>query len=99
MKIVIAILAILFAVSWGTIIPVCISFWNNLKKVKADYDEAVGDGTITDAERVAIADDAMAAIKDASNIFQFITNLIKSILVVIQASKLTAKRLKAQRKK
>ena len=87
-KVLMAVFAFLFAVSWATIIPIIISFWNNLKKVYADYKAAVADGTITDAEKVQIADDAMQAIADATNIVQFLTNLINAILLVIKAAKL-----------
>ena len=91
-QIITIILGILFAASWGVIIPVCLDFWSKLKKVYADYKAAEDDGTITDAERIEIADDAMEAIADAANIVQFLSNLISAILIVIKASKLSARK-------
>jgi hypothetical protein len=93
-QVITVILGILFAASWGVIIPVCLDFWVKLKKVYADYKAAVADGTITDAEKVVIADDTMQAIADAANIIQFLNNLISSILVVIKASKMKALKAK-----
>ena len=87
-QITVAVLGILMAASWGTVIPICIVFWNDLKKTLADYKAAVADGTITDAEKVQIADDAMQAIADASNIFQFVINLVNAIMLLIKAAKL-----------
>jgi len=88
---ILAILTILFAVSWGVAIPATVSLWNKLKKVYADYKAAVTDGTITDAERIQLANDVMDAIADAATVFQFVANLINSILFIIKASKLSKK--------
>jgi hypothetical protein len=90
-QIIATILGILFAASWATIIPVCLSLWGKLKKLYSDYENAVYGGVITDAERVIIADDAMACISDAANIFQFLANLIAAILAVIKTATLLKK--------
>jgi hypothetical protein len=90
-QIVTLILGILFAASWATIIPVCLSLWSKLKKTYYDYVSAEYDGVITDAEKVEIADDAMACIGDAVNIFQFIANLVTAILAVIHTAAIVKK--------
>ncbi len=77
------ILGVLFAASWGVIIPVGVSLWNSILKVKQDYIEFMADNTLTDAERIHLADDVILVIKDASNIFQFIVTLIAAINAVI----------------
>jgi hypothetical protein len=84
---ILAIVTILFAASWGVAIPAAVSLWTKLKKVYADYKAAVADGTITDAERIQLANDVMDAIADATTIFQFVANLIAAIVKVITASK------------
>jgi hypothetical protein len=43
----------------------------------------MADGALTDTERIHLADDVIAVIKDASNVFQFIINLISAISAVI----------------
>ncbi len=82
-KLIGVILGVLFAASWGVIIPVCISLWNSILKVKEDYIEFMADNVLTDAERLHLADDVILVIKDASNIVQFIINLITAIGAVI----------------
>ncbi len=77
------ILGVLFAASWGVIIPVCVSLWNSVLKTKQDYLNFMADGTLTDSERMHLADDVILVIKDASNIVQFIVNLIAAINAVI----------------
>ena len=78
-----AILGVLFVASWGIIIPVCVSLWQSILKVKQDYADFMVDNVLTDAERMHLADDVIQVIKDASNIFQFIVNLIATIGAVI----------------
>ena len=90
-QIILAVVAVLFAATWATIIPVCLSFWGKIKKVYADYKAAIADGTITDAERLQLADDVMQAIADAANIFQFVTNIINAIILILKAAKLNQK--------
>jgi hypothetical protein len=77
------ILGVLFAASWGVIIPICVSLWNYILKTKQDYIDFMVDGALTDTERIHLADDVIAVIKDASNVFQFIINLISAISAVI----------------
>ena len=89
--IILAILTILFAVSWGVAIPETVSLWSKLKKVYADYKAAVADGTITDAERIQLANDVMDAIADAATVFQFVANLVAAIVKVITEAKLIRK--------
>ncbi len=96
-NLIVTILVILFAASWAVIIPICLDFWSKLKKLYADYKAAVADGTVTDAERIEIANDAMQAIADAANIFQFVANLIAAIVKVISTAKLV-KKIKASLK-
>ena len=78
-----AILGVLLVASWGIIIPVCISLWNAILKVKRDYTDFMADNVLTDTERMHLADDVIQVIKDASNIFQFIISLIGAINAVI----------------
>ena len=77
------ILGVLFAASWAAIIPICVSLWNSILKVKQDYIEFMSDNVLTDAERLHLADDVILVIKDASNIFQFIITLVAAIGAVI----------------
>jgi hypothetical protein len=77
------ILGVLFAASWGVIIPVCVSLWHSVLKTKQDYIDFMADGALTDTERMHLADDVIAVIKDASNIFQFIVSLIAAVSAVI----------------
>ena len=78
-----AILGVLLVASWGIIIPICISLWNGVLKVKQDYTDFMVDNVLTDTERMHFADDVIQVIKDASNIFQFIISLIGAINAVI----------------
>lgn len=84
---ILAIITILFAASWGVAIPAVVSLWSKLKKVYADYKAAVADGTITDAERIQLANDVMDAIADAATVFQFVANVISAIVKVITDAK------------
>lgn len=77
------ILGVLFVASWGAIIPVCVSLWHSVLKTKQDYEDFMADGALTDTERMHLADDVIAVIKDASNIFQFIINLIAALSAII----------------
>ena len=80
---IVAIIGVLLAVSWGIIIPTCISLWKSILKLKQDYQEFMTDNTLTDTERKHLADDIILVIRDATNIFQFIVNLITAIGAVI----------------
>jgi hypothetical protein len=97
-QIILAIVSVLFVATWATIIPVCVDLWSKLKRLYTDYKAAVADGTITDAEKIEIADDVMQAIPDATNILQFATNLITAIIAIIKNAKLV-KKIKAQMSK
>ncbi len=77
------ILGVLFAASWGVIIPVCVSFWSSVMKARQDYLDFMADGHLTDTERIHFADDVIQVVVHASNIFQFIANLIAAISAVI----------------
>jgi hypothetical protein len=79
MEVWIAVLGVLFAASWAVIIPVFVSMWSSLKKVKEDYQEFMADGELTDSERIHLADDVILVINDASNIYQFIVNVVNAI--------------------
>jgi hypothetical protein len=80
-----------FAASWATIIPIVNGLWSKIVKVKQDYDKAVADGVITDAEKVVLLDDIMAAMTDAVTIFQFVSNLVLAILSAIKRARLHAR--------
>jgi len=77
------IIGVLFAASWGVIIPVCGSLWKSVLKAKQDYIVFMSDGVLTDTERIHFADDVIEVVLHASNIFQFIANLIAAISAVI----------------
>ncbi len=78
-----AIVGVLFVASWGVIIPVCVSLWHSVLKAKQDYLDFMADGVLTDTERIHFADDIIQIVLDASNILQFVANLIAAISAVI----------------
>ena len=90
---IISILVVLFAFSWAALFTQAKSLWSKLKQLKADYDAAVADGTVTDAEKTRIADDLMAMIGEFTNIFQMLASLVFQIGNIIKQAKI----LKAQR--
>ncbi len=93
---IVAIIGVLLITSWGIIIPTCISLWKSILKLKQDYQEFMVDNTLTDTERMHLADDIILVIKDATNIFQFFVNLIATIGAVIP--KAVGKRAKRNNK-
>ena len=97
-QIILLIIGVLLAASWATAIPVALALWSKLLKLKADYQAAIADGAITDAERILLADDLMQCITDAGNLFQFLTNLIFAIINVINSGKTRLARWKQQNK-
>jgi hypothetical protein len=94
-QILFAVILVLTAASWGTAITLGKSMWKKLQKALADYKAAVADGTITDAERIQLANDIIDALSDAAQLWQFIENLVLSIAGVVKRAKLRARQTKA----
>ena len=91
-QIITMVLSVLFGAGWATMIPIFVKAGNDLKKTVADYKTAVADGTITDAERIELANDLIADVENASQIIQFIHNLISSIKGSIKQAELRVRK-------
>ena len=53
--------------------------WNEMKEIRTEYQKAIKDNVITDAEKAAIADRAIKAIQEAASIWQALENLVLEI--------------------
>ena len=74
-----AVISILAGVSWGVLFTRGRKLWAGLKELRDDYLEAKIDGTITNEERLEIADDLITIIDHASNIWMVLENLLYTI--------------------
>jgi len=78
--IVLAVCTAIAGVSWATVKVRAKRIKNNGLKLKAQYQQAIADGTITDEERLQIADTAIAIIDDALSLLQTLQNLVMSVV-------------------
>lgn len=87
-QIICTVIGILAVASWALVIPSVVSLASKLKKVKEDYYKAIEDGSITDAEKITLADQVVAMIPDMMNIIQFLSNIVIAIRSAIFIGKI-----------
>ena len=66
-------------IAWAALFASAKGVVQHGKEIKEEWDKAVADGKITDAERILIGAKAIDLIEDAVTLLQFITNLVSSI--------------------
>jgi predicted PurR-regulated permease PerM len=79
--------AVISAVGWGVVGSQISDLVKQLITLKNEYNAAVADGTITDAEKAQITDTIFAIIQDGLSISQTIYNLVVEITKIIQSAK------------
>lgn len=84
LAIVLGVIALIMGVSWVTIKTKADRIFSQAKELKADYDAAVVDGTITDAEKVQIAEHVINIIGDATDIWQMLENFIRGAAKIVK---------------
>ncbi len=82
--IIFGIIALIVAIPFGVIKLKGKDVIQHAKNVKADYDKAVADGTITDVEKAKIADEAILLIQDLIDLWQIVENAIRNIAGIIK---------------
>jgi len=83
-NIVLAVIAILAAVSWGIVYNRGRSLIKNLIELRDKYRAAVADNTITDLEKMGIANEAIQVIDDAIEVWQQLENLVRKLIPVFR---------------
>lgn len=77
---IVLIIAVLASASWGLVYQRSRSLIKNLFELRDKYKAAVADGNITDAERVAIAQEIVEVIDDVTTIWRQVENLIHKLV-------------------
>jgi hypothetical protein len=81
---VLAIVTILAGVAWQSLLQKSKDFVTKAKKLTAEYNDAVLDGTITDEEKAQMADTAIGMVQDGLDILQGLRNLAGSIIHIVK---------------
>uniref|UniRef100_A0A6M3IZN1 Holin n=1 Tax=viral metagenome TaxID=1070528 RepID=A0A6M3IZN1_9ZZZZ len=81
---VLAIVTVLAGVAWQSLFQKSKDFVAKAKKLTTEYNEAVIDGTITDAEKAQMADTAIGMVQDGLDILQGLRNLAGSIIHIVK---------------
>jgi hypothetical protein len=86
----IGVVAAIAGVGWAALFVRGRMIWNEMKEIRTEYQKAIKDNVITDAEKAAIADRVIKAIQEAASIWQALENLaleIKEFIEVRRAAK------------
>jgi len=83
-NIMLILIALISAVSWGILYSKSRSAWANMMKLKSEYEDAIADNVISNAEKAKMADTMIAIITDASSIWQAMENLARQIIPILR---------------
>ncbi len=93
---VVGVFGVVSIIVWALILTKAGKIWANMKILRDEYNSAIEDKVLTDAEKTKIADTVINIITDSANIWQAMTNMVIQILQVI--SKVSPPSKKALRK-
>jgi hypothetical protein len=82
--IIVAVISLLVNLAWAIQIQRAKRIIANALEFKQDYIEAIADQTLTDAERLKLAEHAIPIIEDVLAIFQTMSNAFWSIIGIVK---------------
>jgi len=86
-NIILSVIVVVSAVSWGVLFTKGRNIWANMKELHDEYVAAVADGIIQDSEKIQIADTIIEIIGDAADIWQMLENFGRAVLKIARKGK------------